>query len=178
MDNQSDSDESDKKQRPILACPIPSSESDFISRLKSIIRDESIVSFSKRCGMPESTIRSYLARGKTPNMDHLVSISAAAGVTVDWLATGKGVKYSKDLKAAIDRLDGSPPGAAGELPLALEPYRRRLDALHGYLAQIDDDRDRDRIIADFLLRAEETKKIGELEQAVTELRSALNKKNL
>ncbi len=111
-------------------------------------------------------------------MDHLVSISAAAGVTVDWLATGKGVKYSKDLKAAIDRLDGSPPGAAGELPLALEPYRRRLDALHGYLAQIDDDRDRDRIIADFLLRAEETKKIGELEQAVTELRSAINKKNL
>lgn len=153
-------------------------ENDLASRVKECVGNQSVSGFARQCGgMAESTLRNILS-GALPRSDHLTAIAVAAGVTVDWLATGKGVKYSKDLKAAIDRLDGAPPGAAGEFPLALEPYRRRLDALHGYLAQIDDDRDRDRIIADFLLRAEETKKIGELEQAVTELRSAINKKNL
>ncbi|MBK7352645.1 MAG: hypothetical protein IPJ05_02635 [Nitrosomonas sp.] len=140
--------------------------------------DKSVSAFARDCGgMNESTLR-YILSGSFPRTDHLAAIASAAGVTIDWLATGKGIKYTRDLRHAEERLRGSPPGVSGELPLALEPYRRRLDALHGYLAQIDDDRDRDRIIADFLLRAEETKKIGELEQAVTELRSAINKKNL
>lgn len=73
-------------------------------RIKTLLPDNCIASFSRKCGIPKSTVRSYLSQGKMPGLKHLVSISSACGVTVDWLATGKGIKYSSDLKIAHEML--------------------------------------------------------------------------
>ncbi|MDD3553245.1 MAG: helix-turn-helix transcriptional regulator [Deltaproteobacteria bacterium] len=62
---------------------------DFKDRLKQCIREEPVAAFARRCGLPEATIRSYL-NGKKPVYDKLVRIADAAGVSIDWLATGRG----------------------------------------------------------------------------------------
>lgn len=62
----------------------------FHNRLRSVIGGESVLSFSKKCSVPDSLLRKYL-KGKTlPGMDKLVSIAVAGRVTIKWLATGEG----------------------------------------------------------------------------------------
>lgn len=56
----------------------------FKERLKSAIGDESVRSFSKRCGISESVIRKYL-NGSYPVLDKLPSLADAAGTTMEWL---------------------------------------------------------------------------------------------
>lgn len=53
------------------------------------IGEDSVTSFGKRCGIGESTLRSYL-RGAAPRLDKLLAITESAGVNIEWLATGKG----------------------------------------------------------------------------------------
>jgi transcriptional regulator with XRE-family HTH domain len=63
-------------------------EETFATRLKLIIGSESISAFARRCGIGESLLRKYL-NGSLPNSHNLVLIADAAGVTVDWLASGR-----------------------------------------------------------------------------------------
>lgn len=177
MNNHSDSKETEQKISSDSAVPIPTFVSDFVIRLKSLIGDESIASFARKCGVSESTIRSYLVRGKTPGMEHLANIAAACGVTVDWLVTGKGIKYVRDLKHAQERLNGAPPRAYGEFPHALKPYEKRLDALIHYLAMIEDEAEVELILTEVTLRAEKVVELTELKHLVNEMRAEYLKKN-
>lgn len=176
MSNQIDKTETEQNRNSDSTVPIYSDVSAFVIRLKNLIGDDSIAFFARKCGVPESTIRSYLVRGKTPGMEHLAAIATSCGVTVDWLATGKGIKFVRDLKQAQERLNGAPPAVVPDLPPNLEPYRKRLDALLNYLAQIDEEEDRSRIIDDFVLRAHDKIELVELKHVVNEMRATYNKK--
>ncbi|SKA59678.1 XRE family transcriptional regulator [Enterovibrio nigricans] len=59
----------------------------FKDRLMEAIGDESVRSFSKRCGISESVIRKYLA-DSYPNVDKLPRIAEATGRSIEWLLTG------------------------------------------------------------------------------------------
>lgn len=176
MNNQEYKIETEQKSSSDSTVPIHPSISDFVIRLKSLIGDNSIADFSRQCRVPESTIRSYLVRGKTPGMEHLTDISSACGVTVDWLATGKGIKYVRDLKHAQERLNGAPPAVLPELPTELEPYRKRLDALLIYLSMIEDDQERSEIIDSFVLRAQDKIDLNPLKDYFTKAKANNSKK--
>jgi len=57
-------------------------------RLAQLIANESVSSFARQCGVGESLFRKYL-KGSIPNANNLVLIADTAGVSVDWLATGR-----------------------------------------------------------------------------------------
>jgi len=62
----------------------------FGERLEIAIQGSSVRGFAAKTGLSEGTLRVYL-RGKTfPTLDRLDQISRAAGVSVEWLATGEG----------------------------------------------------------------------------------------
>lgn len=170
----------DKKEKKVKES---TSDSAFISdqenkvgqRIKDAVGDEPVKAFARRCGIPDSSLRDYIADRKKPGIDALIAITASTGVTVDWLATGKGIKYKRDLKHAEERLNSAPPAVAPELPIGLEPYRKRLDALINYLAMIDDEEERDLILSDFILRAEKIIELSELKHVVNQMRATYNK---
>ncbi|NMG67445.1 helix-turn-helix domain-containing protein [Azoarcus indigens] len=60
----------------------------FGERLLKTIGDESKRSFARRCGFSDGLLSAYLKGEKAPGMRHLVMIAKAAGVSLDWLATG------------------------------------------------------------------------------------------
>lgn len=60
----------------------------FKERLVEVIGNESVRSFSSRCGISESVLRKYL-NGSYPNMDKLPRIAEASGRTMEWLLTGE-----------------------------------------------------------------------------------------
>lgn len=81
----------------VVSRRILSFESDaFISRLREVIGDKKVLHFATECGIGESTLRNILD-GATPRADILVAITDNAGVTVEWLATGRLPKYRRDL---------------------------------------------------------------------------------
>ena len=81
--------------------PILTNESEaFGIRLREAKGDESIRSFARRCGFSNALIGAYLKGEKLPGMENLVAIAVAAGVTVDWLATGRPPKTRAELRAA------------------------------------------------------------------------------
>lgn len=65
------------------------------SRIKDLIGNETVSSFARRCGISESLLRRYIS-GSTPGSDKAILIAQAAGVTLDWLATGEGTKGKID----------------------------------------------------------------------------------
>ncbi|HRF72141.1 MAG TPA: helix-turn-helix domain-containing protein [Accumulibacter sp.] len=70
------------------------------ARLKVLIGTQSVASFSRQCGIAESVLRTYLRDGRMPPLDKAFAIAAAAGVTVDWLATGHGAGVAAEARAA------------------------------------------------------------------------------
>lgn len=74
-------------------------------------------------------------------------------------------------------MNGAPPRAYGELPEALKPYEKRLDALLHYLAMIDDEAEVEQILTEVTLRAEKVIKLNDLQQTVNEMRIEYLKKN-
>ncbi|HMW70064.1 MAG TPA: hypothetical protein PKD44_11595 [Nitrosomonas sp.] len=176
MNNQEDRDNEKQEETSFSLSFQLEEKSELGDRIKEIVASDHVKAFARRCGVPESSIRSYILNQKRPGTDALINISFATGVTIDWLVMGRGIKYVKDLKEAKKMLEGAQPRASDLLPGMLEPYRSRLDTLHEYLTQISDEKDRSRIIEDIILRAEELKRVDELEHAVRELRAAFNKK--
>lgn len=61
----------------------------FADRLRRAIGDVSIHSFSRRAGISNTALRSYL-KGSVPGIDKAVQIAAAARVSLLWLITGEG----------------------------------------------------------------------------------------
>ena len=60
------------------------------ARLQALVGKESVSSFARRSGLAESVLRSYLREGRMPPLDKALAMAVAAGVSVDWLATGTG----------------------------------------------------------------------------------------
>ncbi|MFM2056083.1 MAG: hypothetical protein RLY71_468 [Pseudomonadota bacterium] len=80
---------------------IPIGETNVVERLQTVMNGDSIAAFGRRCGIPESNLRSYIKRGVKPGLDHLVAMADTAGVTVEWLATGRPPKLRRDLVDAL-----------------------------------------------------------------------------
>lgn len=57
--------------------------------LRCIVKLRSANALSHSAGIPQSTFQNYLGKGE-PNRPKLVSIARAAGVSVEWLASGAG----------------------------------------------------------------------------------------
>lgn len=68
-------------------------ESDALSkRVLELIGGDSLLSFSRRCGVNEGTLRNIIKSGAQPRTDHLIAIADAANVSIEWLAAGRGPK--------------------------------------------------------------------------------------
>lgn len=126
--------DSNEAKRPILQ-----DESDaLVDRIKEVVGDSSVSSFSRRCGFGESILRGYLAEGKRPGIDYLVSMANVGGVTVDWLATGRLPKYRRELTQSMSL--GSMQSSNGAL-MAME-YSKGIDpapangAINGTLLEL------------------------------------------
>lgn len=174
MHNKIDSDqidkiESDGTSESDQQVRFRSGESDltagFVERLHSAIGDEPVAAFARRCGISESVIRHYFT-GKKPTLDRFAAMAKAAGVSVDWLATGQGVRTRAEL-LALQRQRG----ADGLLPPD-HPHARRWAKLIELVEQIDDPDRRDAMVADLFARAQEAADIAALRQALAELRAA------
>ncbi len=68
--------------------PLVDSEQ-FAYRLRESFAGESTNAFAKKCGVGESSLRSYLT-GSFPSIDRAALIAQAANVSLEWLITGKG----------------------------------------------------------------------------------------
>ncbi len=62
---------------------------DFRDRLSLLIGNEDPFGWAKRVGIPSSTFDRIWNSGTTPKAPHLVRISQATGVSIDWLLTGR-----------------------------------------------------------------------------------------
>lgn len=74
--------------------------SEFADRLRHAISGESVHAFSRRAGLPDSTLRNYLA-GSMPGVDKLLVLAEATNVTLDWLAAGRGPMRLDEARAAL-----------------------------------------------------------------------------
>ena len=63
----------------------------FRIRLKQLVGEESIRSFSRKSGVSEGTIRSYMEGRNMPTLEKIILLADAGGKSVEWLTTGKEV---------------------------------------------------------------------------------------
>jgi len=77
-----------KRHPPALADP--KGHEAFAERLRHVIRETgTILALSEKAGVSDSTIHLWL-RDSEPSREKLVNLAEAAGVSVEWLATGRG----------------------------------------------------------------------------------------
>lgn len=81
----------------------------FAARLSALIGSQSVLTFARVCGLAESVLRTCLHDGRMPPLDKALAI-AAAGVSVDWLATGDGVHAAAEVRASY----GASPERRGD----------------------------------------------------------------
>lgn len=74
----------------------------FPLRLKSALGNESARVFSRRCGLSEGAIRSYMSGDTYPTLDRLELIANALGKDMQWLAFGEEKVGSIDVKGMDD----------------------------------------------------------------------------
>lgn len=74
----------------------------FPLRLKSALGNESARVFSRRCGLSEGAIRSYMSGDTYPTLDRLELIANALGKDMQWLAFGEEKAGSIDVKGMDD----------------------------------------------------------------------------
>lgn len=92
----------------------------FCARIQEVIGEEPVASFGRRAGISESTLRTII-NGAWPRTDNLVAIANAGGVEVGWLATGRGIKYSRDLREQLERDAKAPQRQPGREQAAAVP---------------------------------------------------------
>jgi len=64
----------------------------FAVRLREIIGEGAVSQFARKCDLAESMLRKYLQGDSVPGTDKLVRMAEVAGVSLSWLATGKGTQ--------------------------------------------------------------------------------------
>ncbi len=114
------------------------------------------VPFSELLGLHISVLKKYETGRSIPRGDSLRAF-ANTGVNINWLLTGEG-----DIEANTKQSNPSP------IPKELEDYTDRLNAIHGLLAMMDDNK-RESVLDEIFTRVQEIKRIDELEQMVRKL---------
>lgn len=76
----------------------------FAARMREVYGSNSVTSFSRKAGIEEDHVRSYLS-GTFPSAGDIVLIADMADVNIEWLAAGRGPKVrGEDIIKDIDRL--------------------------------------------------------------------------
>jgi hypothetical protein len=122
---------SDANEQVVGVGQIRGDESDVAKRLAEVLDNDSIASFSRRSGVPESNLRSYVKRGIKPGLDHLVAIADAADVNVLWLAAGRGPKKGSATPAPAEPTQ---PLDVARLTRAIAAVQEGLQAINRTLA--------------------------------------------
>jgi transcriptional regulator with XRE-family HTH domain len=107
----------------------PSSEDElgrFSERLNKSISGKSARGFARDCGLSEAAVRKYLAGKADPSRGTTVSMARAAGVNLEWLATGEGPML-KGERAPVAPLDQE------LMQLVIEEVENMLADVRGYL---------------------------------------------
>lgn len=109
----------------------PTPDATFADRLAIAIGDESAHAFARRSEIGDSTLRRYLA-GSVPGVDKLLVLADAAGVTLDWLAAGRGpmrggMQQSQEMVPVegfvpIPQLDVRASAGSGHLAVSEDAY--------------------------------------------------------
>lgn len=136
---------------------------DFPARLRECIGDEPVASFARRCGFSEGLIRAYLKDDKRPGMDKLVRMADAAGVTVDWLATGRGPRTRAEAISSADQRDSA------SLDALAGRHARRWSKLIELVESAPSPEEAEAILDELFARARQQAELAELRQAVREL---------
>lgn len=82
----------------------------FADRLKSLIPSRGERAFSAKAGISTSGLRGALKNGN-PGREMMIAIARAAGVSLEWLATGEGPREPSSASSSLsldrdDRMDG------------------------------------------------------------------------
>ena len=118
--------ESDATLSPAAVRHFQAEESDALSkRLLELIGGDSLLSFSRRCGVNEGTLRNIIKSDAQPRTDHLIAIADAANVSIEWLAAGRGPKQ---------RGAAQPPAPAPAVQLDTRILTRAVTAVQEGLA--------------------------------------------
>lgn len=111
---------------------IQQSESDALAkRIVEVLGTDSVISFSRRCGVGESTLRNIIKSGASPRTDNLVAIADSANVTIEWLAAGRGPKRRGSVTqiappSAAPPPEPSPPIDLERLEMAIETVQEAI----------------------------------------------------
>ncbi len=92
--------------------------------------DEPLLTFARRCGVGETTLRKYL-EGAEPSTRRLVAIADAAGVNIAWLAAGRGPKKGSATPAPAEPTQ---PLDVARLTRAIAAVQEGLQAINRTLA--------------------------------------------
>jgi hypothetical protein len=93
------------------------------------------------------------------------------GVNLHWLLTGEGSMRSDEERAATPDVAVATPDVAPWM----QKYAARLEAIMKLLEDIEDEGEREVLLADFFARAQNAKQIDELKRTVADLRAAQQK---
>ena len=63
---------------------------EFPERLRLALGSKPVHAFARGAGMTDSLLRKYLSATSLPGLDKLLELAKAAGVRLEWLATGEG----------------------------------------------------------------------------------------
>jgi transcriptional regulator with XRE-family HTH domain len=143
---------------------------DFPARLRECIGDEPVASFARRCGFSEGLIRAYLKDDKRPGMDKLVRMADAAGVTVDWLATGRGPRTRAEAREAAQN-----QGDSASLDALAGRHARRWSKLIELVESAPSPEEAEAILDELFARARREAELAELRKAVRDLQTAIKK---
>jgi len=122
----------------------------FKDRLKTVAKTfRSVNDFSRKCGIANSLMLSYLGGKSLPGLDNLLKIAGAAEVSVMWLACGKGPFKSdswaladgRKLELAMQRLDrikGNLRDAAKRGEIEMTPAQRDEVTAYAYFYNLDE----------------------------------------
>lgn len=104
----------------------------FPGRLREMIGDESIRSFSRRCGISETTMRGYLEGKNIPTLEKVILIVEAGGAidaSVEWLSTGKmsansNLNFTPRTIKTVEMIDSLSDEKQREILLRIESLHR------------------------------------------------------
>jgi transcriptional regulator with XRE-family HTH domain len=125
--------------------------------------------FAKRAGISKATLVGYEVGQRKPGAEALAAI-ARTGVNMTWLLTGEGEMLPRASPPVLRVLEGK-----GERRSADDDVARLLRQIEAILNADPDPERRLMRAQELFARAQELARLGELEQAVAELRDALDK---
>lgn len=132
-------------------------------RIRLAIGDEPVAAFARRCGFGESLLRKYL-QGSEPSATNLAKIADAAGVTVDWLATGRGPRTRAEAREAAQN-----QGDSASLDALAGRHARRWAKIIELVESAPSPEEAEAILDELFARARQQAELADLRQAVREL---------